>query len=84
MKNVGVLYLLLDPEQDKSPLPAEAEELIEIQRLPMVKVRDLVLRGEMSLVSAQTFWMACDWLQEHGYDLKKESISSDTGRCQCQ
>lgn len=57
-------FLVIDPEIDTEPKQRDAEEFIELipdQSIDSIEHR--IFNGEMILASAQSYWMAKNYLQ---------------------
>lgn len=61
-----VPFIALDPCVDTDPQPRDAEETIEIYRdVPLDKVEEIILQGNMMLPAVQTYFMAKSYLQKN-------------------
>ena len=59
-------YLVVDPRPDAAPGGHDAEEWIEVQRVPLGRLRALMHGGDMLLPSLATCWLALERLAELG------------------
>ena len=59
-------YLVVDPRPDAAPGGRDAEEWIQVQRVPLGRLRALMRGGDMLLPSLATCWLALERLAELG------------------
>jgi len=59
-------YLCINPQEDTAPGKRDLEELIEVHRVPLRRLRAIMTSGEMLLPSVSTCYMALEKLRELG------------------
>lgn len=57
-------FIVLDPSIDEQPGARDKEEFIEVLRVGIPKLRELMRSGSMMLPSVSTCWWALEWLAE--------------------
>ncbi|GMH32762.1 hypothetical protein BSKO_00596 [Bryopsis sp. KO-2023] len=60
-------FLLIDPEEDSSPLTQDAEEYIEVLRVSVDEFKRMMVEGNMLPPSIVTANVAFDYLIQHGF-----------------
>lgn len=66
-KNRFVPFLVIDPQLDHTPGSRDAEEVIEICRITIDELRELLVSGDMLLPSITTSYIALQHLNLLGY-----------------
>ena len=60
-------FLCVDPRPAAQPLPRDAEEYVEVLRMPAEQLRDTMCSGEMLTPSVLTCVLALAHLERHGF-----------------
>eukprot|EP00892_Ulva_mutabilis_P003937 jgi/Ulvmu1/1915/UM012_0075.1 len=62
-------FLVIDPEVDPNPGPLDAEELLEVQRVSIPRLQEIMISGNMLLPALATCTMALARLKQLGHDV---------------
>ncbi|KAH6569487.1 hypothetical protein BASA50_010933 [Batrachochytrium salamandrivorans] len=66
-RNRFVPFLVINAEEDITPLARDAEECIETLDVTLDELQHMILNGLVMLPSVQTTLMAMDWLRKNSY-----------------
>lgn len=63
-------FLVIDPVRDADPSPQDAQEVIQVMRVDIPRLRSILKSGDMLLPAITTCYMALERLEGMGYSLK--------------
>ena len=64
-RNKFIPFIAIDPVPDDCPSDRDAEEWIQIERMDIDRLKNIVKSGDMLLPSVSTCFWAMEWLDEH-------------------